>query len=202
MARFIRSSHTHQQQQGMVLFFTVLALVLMTLGALAIYRSTDSATAIAGNISYREQGVAYTSRAIEEAKNALTDLGTDVSKLYADDSLKGYYASMYQHAQDGDMLKFDWTQAKKITASTPGYTVSYAIHRLCEYAGAPNDPGPPANSCVYANASVAAVKSVGDQVEGERIADSSSTVNSPYYRVTARALGPRNSESIVQVLIY
>jgi Tfp pilus assembly protein PilX len=188
--------HAHRQR-GVVLFVALIALVVLSLGALALYRSVDNATAISGNISFRQQGVAATGRAVDEARTWLVANGSPVENLYNDLPADAYYATMMQFTNDGDMLNFDWTQAKAVSAAaTPaGYQMSYAIHRLCPNPGAPS-------ACVNANATMAAVRSVGDQVEGERVSDASADTSAPYYRITVRALGPRNTESIVQVLVY
>lgn len=184
-------------QRGVVLFIALIALVALSLGALALYRSADNATAISGNISYRQQGVAATGQAVDEAKNWLVAHGSPVDNLYNDMPGDGYFATMMMFTTDGDMLSFDWTKAKAVsTGATPdGYQMSYAIHRLCPNPGAPS-------ACVNANTTNAAVKSSGDLLEGERAFDSSASSSSPYYRITVRALGPRNTESIVQVLVY
>lgn len=187
------------KQRGVVLFIALIALVVLTIGALALYRSTDSATAISGNVSYRQQGVAVSSQAIEAAKDWLVANGNPVEGLYDDIAGSGYYATMYQHTSDGDMLKFDWgtdwSHAKKIDGAPDGYQIGYVIHRLCPNTGTPV-------SCINANTTVAAPKSIINHNSGDVVADTSADSASPYYRITARALGPRNTESIVQVLAY
>ncbi|MDP3439158.1 MAG: hypothetical protein Q8R95_06125, partial [Azonexus sp.] len=55
------------RQRGMVLFIALIAMVIMTLGAIAIYRAVDSGTAVSGNIAFRQQGLAMTNRGIETA---------------------------------------------------------------------------------------------------------------------------------------
>jgi type IV pilus assembly protein PilX len=189
------SCHRQSRQLGVVLFIALIALVALSLGALALYRSVDSATAISGNISARQQGVGATGRAVEEASIWLFEPGQLVENLYNDRPLDGYYATMTKYVSDGDMLNFDWTKAKAVSAAaTPaGYQMSYAIHRLCPTAGKPS-------SCVNAIINSDS-KSTGDKLEGGDQAPDSSQV-SPYYRITVRALGPRNTESIVQVLVY
>lgn len=187
-------ARSYSSQKGVVLFIALIALVAMTLGAIALYRSVDSATAISGNISYRQQGIALTNRASEEARTWLL-AQTGMGALDNNIPGEGYFASM----AGVDMLTFDWSQAKTTANPPSGYTLSYVIHRLCQATG-PVDPG--TNPCVTATVSASAVRSVGDRAEGEGSSDASATTITPYYRITVRALGPRNSESMSQVLMY
>ena len=46
-------------QRGLVLFFALIALVAMSLAALALVRSVDTSTLISGNLAFR-QAVSYT----------------------------------------------------------------------------------------------------------------------------------------------
>jgi len=62
-----------KHQQGAVLFIALIALVAMALGVLAIQRSLDSATAIAGNIGFRQQGVAKTDGAVGGRSNLVAN---------------------------------------------------------------------------------------------------------------------------------
>lgn len=182
------------RERGVVLFIALIALVVMTMGALSLYRSVDSITAVAGNVGFRQKGVATTSTSVEEARQFLL-----TANVNADSPSDGYYASWSAYVNDDDMLKFDWSKAKKLT-DKEGYQRWYVIHRLCLLPGEVNTLG---QSCIKTGGTTGVVQSSGSQVEGERVADSSSGSDSPpYYRITARALGPRNAESIVQVIVF
>lgn len=173
-----------KHQQGAVLFIALIALVAMALGVLAIQRSLDSATAIAGNIGFRQQGVAKTDGAVEAAVTWLRTAGG----LEQNSTANGYYAT-----RDGgggaDMLKFDWANARKLE-DADGFQRWYVIHRMCTDTGAPS-----AAACADSGNTLTqeSVKKKGLQGPGGV---------TPLYRITARTLGPRNSESIVQVMTY
>lgn len=174
-----------KHQQGAVLFIALIALVAMALGVLAIQRSLDSATGIAGNIGFRQQGVAKTDGAVEAAVTWLDTAGG----LDQNSTANGYYAT-----RDGgggaDMLKFDWANARKLE-DADGFQRWYVIHRMC------TETGPPTTSTCVDSGNTLAQQSQ----TGERPPPPGGGVT-PLYRITARTLGPRNSESIVQVMTY
>jgi type IV pilus assembly protein PilX len=55
------------KQRGLVLFFTLIALVVMSLAAVALIRSVDTSTMIAGNLAFRQSGNYSTDKGIEAA---------------------------------------------------------------------------------------------------------------------------------------
>lgn len=178
------------RQKGAVLFIALIALVIMMMGVLALLRSVDSATGIAGNIGFRQQGVAATDIAVEAATNwlaatSLADLTTLEGSLPAD----GYYANQDFGVVDGDIMKFDWgANAHKLNDQN-AYQLWYVIHRLCSAEGPPGT-----GTC---SAGVNTLLQSSDVNAG-----GGNGALTPLYRITARALGPRNSESVVQVIAY
>lgn len=178
----------HRNQQGAVLFIALIALVAMMLGALALLRSVDSATGIAGNIGFRQQGVAVTDTAIETATTWLStaaDLSNDIAG-------NGYYATQNVGITNNDILTFQWDQNGLKVADQNGYQLWYVIHRLCTATGKPE-----AGTCADSGETNVQKSDTG---ETPGLAGNSSIT--PIYRITARALGPRQSESIVQVITY
>ena len=178
-------------QRGATLFIALIALVIMTMGALAVFRSLDSATGVAGNVGFRQQGVAATDLAVQAAFNYLA--GTPMATLDNDVGGSGYYASMDMYVLDREMLKFNWEANALEIGQQNGYRLWYVIHRMCEANGTPSTV-----PCVSAANS--------STLEGGDIGipkPFSGTVSrTPYFRISARALGPRQSESVVQVVVY
>jgi Tfp pilus assembly protein PilX len=75
------------KQRGVVLFFTLIALVVMSLAAVALIRSVDTSTMIAGNMAFKQAGTSSGDAGIEAAiawlKTANTTMvtaGLDVYK--------------------------------------------------------------------------------------------------------------------------
>jgi Tfp pilus assembly protein PilX len=175
-------------QQGAVLFIALIAMIAMMMGALALLRSVDSATGIAGNIGFRQQGVAVTDTAIEAATlwlAATPNLDNDVPGT-------GYYATQDAGITNNDILTFKWDQSGLKMSDQNGYQLWYVIHRLCSATGMPQG-----GTCSDSGERNVQASDTG---ETQGLAGKSSVT--PMYRITARALGPRQSESIVQVITY
>lgn len=184
------------KEQGVSLFIALIALVLMTLGALALYRSVDTTTAVVGNIGFRERAVALANSGVEDAMTWLT---TNSTTLNSNQSSNGYYASkdygLDLTTAKGDPTKamqiFDWSKGK-LVGNLEGYTVYYVIHRLCALEGAVS--GTSCETC----GSTAGFSSQTGETKG--LGGGGGTANA-CYRITSRAVGPRNVESIVQTIV-
>jgi Tfp pilus assembly protein PilX len=58
---------TSIRQRGVVLFFTLIALVVMSLAAVALIRSVDTSTMIAGNLAFKQSATTSGDGGIEAA---------------------------------------------------------------------------------------------------------------------------------------
>jgi type IV pilus assembly protein PilX len=56
-----------RKQRGVVLFFTLIALVVMSLAAVALIRSVDTSNMIAGNLAFKQAGASSTDTGMEAA---------------------------------------------------------------------------------------------------------------------------------------
>lgn len=175
-----------RRQRGAVLFIALVALIAMTLGALTLYRSVESATGVAGNIGFRQQGVAVTDIAIEAALNSIVTLADPTTHNPA----SGYYATQSFGLTNDDIRQFDWTANARDLGEVNGYRLWAVIHRMCNNTGTPT-PG----NCPDSGNTI----NQGSDKGGPKL---SSGGIAPLYRITARAVGPRQSESIVQVITY
>lgn len=81
------------RQQGVVLFVALVAMVVLSLAGVALVRSVDSSTAVAGNIAFRQGSIAPVNQAIEQAIDALFKSKTIVSTT-TDDLAHAFYASL------------------------------------------------------------------------------------------------------------
>lgn len=191
------------RQEGVALFIALISLVILTIGAFALYRSVDTLTAVGGNIGLREQGVSLASNAAETAIAWLKSNGSgNATTLNSSQSGDGYYASADENLDlitaKNDaakaLLLFDWDGKAKKLASSPDnkFTLYYVIHRLCTNAGSPIG-----QSCQTCGSTLGGASSATGETSG--FGASSGTAN-PCYRITARAIGPRNVESIVQII--
>ena len=207
------SSFTHktwsskQSQSGVVLFIAMIALVVMSLAAVALIRSVDTNNLIAGNLSYKQTAAASSSFGVESMAN---QLGINLlTYSEASDPTNGYYAlcSTYSTAGtcDGKNLTAaaNWVPGNTsrlatgsgVTAGvdTYGNTVQYIVERMCKSVGsATTSPCLSSSSFLDANS-----KNVPNGPPPP-----SYLFNAAIYRVTVRVAGPKNTLSYIQAYLY
>ena len=205
-----------KKQRGVVLFFTLVALVAMMLAAVALIRSVDTSTLIAGNIAFKQAATASGDAGIEAAVNWLANTQSANSSINVlnDGShpfnLTGGTGS-YMNAgyfsnddptvslTDGSGIVWDNSDSTLVGTDGSGNTIRYVIQRMCRTA---NQPVQSAN-CLFSGA-------VEDQ-NGQNIplpqdvctgAGCPSAGQAPMMRITSRTTGPRNTVSYVQAFVY
>lgn len=186
------------REDGAALFATLAMLVIMMLSAAALMRMIDAGTILAGNLAFKRAAIAAADAGTEAAIAWLQT--QDKASLSLDQPGRGYYASL----GPGDMA-IDWNAddcagaavcRKSAPAPGPdaaGNTVRYVIQRLCRSAG---DAQSVSNDCQVDVASGS--RSRGAFSYGtKRLAQDAAV----YYRITARAVGPRHTVSVSEVLV-
>jgi hypothetical protein len=118
-----------------------------------------------------------------------------LSQLAAADSRAGYFEVWNASF---DPLTYDWDAAGNSVQLTPddgtGNAVSYVIHRMCNLTGTIAAAG---QQCVLAQPfSTTGSNQVNSLTSGV------GTSKKPFYRITSRVKGPRNTLSFVQVMVY
>lgn len=204
------------RQSGVVLFIALVVLVAMTMGGLALMRSTDTANVIAGNVAFRQA-------ALQEA-----DVGTETAFRVLSDPLVGgyinnknttakprYYATMEvlrpsgmpkvvygMKADDAVDIHADVYATGDGGIGPSGNRVRYVIERLCRQTDdtPPSSPATPeemlVNCLVYTPASVSNSSQNSAKIKLNPI-----SLTTFYYRVTVRVDGPRNTLSITQATL-
>jgi type IV pilus assembly protein PilX len=196
-------SGSRRANRGAVLIISLIVLVAMTLGGLAIMRSVDTTVLIAGNLAFKQRTMHAADTGVTTALNWLLTnqsiLNNDNNNSNAATS-NGYFSSQAFTWTD----PLQWANAKFMPEDAAGNQVSYVVHRLCTcpnvaYNG--NCAGGGANTCGidYVGATGSAKPLEGDtfQVGGTVFA----ATGSLYYRVTVRSRGPRNTESFIQAML-
>jgi len=210
MKRYAQSSlPMRRRQRGVTLFIALIVLVAMTMAAVAMMRSVDTATVVAGNIGFRQSAVNAADQGIQ---TAFAWLGTTVTTaaITSDDAAKGYFSSVTAgEAPDWYTSSASWANAFTLPLSCPakglvgvdcaGNSVSYVIQRMCPVAScAPNATCTGGtNICGQTLSSTA--------VSGEGVEQSApnffTTPPQTHYRVTVRSVGPRASIAYVQTML-
>lgn len=190
-------------QQGLVLFIALIVLVAMSLAGIALLRSVDTGTIIAGNLAFRQAAMHIGDLGVEAARSYLMGV-SPAATLYSDNAGAGYYA---QWAEDLDLLgnktattsdDFNWATATTVTSPAPpaGYTVSWVIHRLCQ------QTGDPASVTCVKQSGTASTTGGGTKGAAAFGTMAISVPTNALYRITVRVLGPRNSSSYIQAVVF
>ena len=204
--RFATRPPGPRRQRGTMLIIALIVLVAMTLAGIATMRSVDTATLMAGNIAFRQSALNAADQGIQAGflllKTPLADLTKDQMGAAG---VVGYYASASTNEPDWSNSAV-WTSTARppvqYNAGAPdaaGNVVSFFVERLCTISdckvgarcnGVDNFCGSTPSSATLSR-------------EGEDNFRVTPGITSPpqvHYRITARALGPRNSVAIVQIL--
>lgn len=199
------------QQRGVVLFFTLIALVAMSLAAVALIRSVDTSTLIAGNLAFKQaattsgdagiEAAVNWMAAIEAANNAINVLNDPAHPFNITDlaARPGYHSS----ADPALDITADatWDDVNNVLVGTDGSgnTVRYIIQRMCRIA---NQPIQNAN-CLFSGAiednSGQSIPLPQEVCQGAGCPVAGQT---PQIRITSRATGPKSTVSYVQAFVY
>ena len=191
-------------QRGVMLIIALIVLVAMTLAGISMMRSIDTGTMVAGNISFKQSATNAADQGLQAAYSWLAS-NSGSTALYTDNnsagsSSIGYYSSAPTNEPDWTNST-SWTNAAVLNSGSQdagGNVVSYVVHRLCPCAGvAPNATclsGVATNTC----GSTPDTTAVSGEGTEQSTPNFFTRQPATHYRVTARAVGPRNSVTIVQ----
>jgi type IV pilus assembly protein PilX len=196
--------HGKHAQQGVVLVVTLIVLVAMTLAGIALMRSVDTSTVIAGNLAFRQSATASGDQAVEAA---IDWLRTHTGGLEQDAANSGYYATSQDALdltgnktpeQHDDDLDWSGNGVTVLAKDDVGNQVSYVIHRMC------NSPGPLNGATCATDLEAQAGGSSGSSRQMLTYQPGGwweDLATRGYYRITARVTGPRNTISYIQAVV-
>lgn len=193
------------KQKGSSLLFTLIILVAMLFGTMALFKSTDMSTVVAGNLAFKEGSVNASDMAVKLAINQLQSITDFETNITTTTSTSGAYYSIQRKAnRDGIVCNSipitDTTTAcdnSKMSWGTPialngnnNVKVYYIIDRLCKVNL--NNSNVAENNCLVDT----------PYKIGCNIISYTDCPNPPLavsYRVTVKIIGANNTESYVQV---
>ncbi|MFZ6646708.1 pilus assembly PilX family protein [Undibacterium sp. TJN25] len=199
-------THSGNKQRGIVLFIALIALVTLMLAAVALIRSVDTGTLVAGNLALKQAATSSGDGGFEAANRwlATTDAAnqgkdpwkaTDNHPFNTDAPASGYYTN----ADPALDLSADanWATAKSGDAGkdASGNSVRYIIQRMCRTA---NQALSDAN-CLFSDSQS---DTSSKNVKNETLANGRQGGKIPLYRITSRVTGPRNTVSYIQGFTY
>jgi type IV pilus assembly protein PilX len=184
------------RQQGVVLIFSLIVLLILAIGAVAVLRSTDSTLLSAGNLAFHKDLVNQAEQAVasvmtEFKTNALPLGGVTTASMLA----ANYSATTLPTNPQGvptallDDVAFGAVGSIAndiIPSATSQVTIRYVIDRLC----APLTVIASSNNCVQSTG----LPTGGTANHNTALSPPSATV----YRISVRVDGPRNTQAFLQ----
>jgi type IV pilus assembly protein PilX len=182
-----------KRQRGVVLIFTLIILLILTIGAVALVRSMNTSLFSAGNLAFRRDLVNQGETAVSTVITEFKPGGALVNATSTNQQSNNYSATMLAVNAQGvpNALLNDTTYgsvgttANIITGATSDVKIRYVIERLCDATG-------PASSihCVMSTAAPTGGTAGAIAV----VAPPTATV----YRLSVRVDGPRATQVFLQ----
>lgn len=178
------------RQRGVVLIFTLIVLLILTIGAVALMRSMNTALFGAGNLAFRRdlvnQGELAVANVLAEFQTG--DLSAAASTLN-DSAADNYFAQILPTNAEGvpNVLLGSGSAGTHadLTGATSDVVIRYVIDRLCSAAGTPTGA-----LCVQSSAAPTG----GTAGNKAAVKTPTSTV----YRLSVRVTGARNTQIFLQ----
>jgi Tfp pilus assembly protein PilX len=199
-------------QRGVVLFITLVVLVALALGALAMFRGSLGASMVATNVVYRQAALNLADNGVQLATAAIAAKAA-AGQINADDNVNGYFSAIPANEPASYSDDAIWScgadavcpTAAQVCASNSacindvtkgqGLTVYYKVHRMCTV---PNAAYNAAN-----NRCALTVKTGGTSPGGSLGIGATQFTGNPmlYFRITTRVDGPRNTRMVTQTVV-
>lgn len=206
-----------KKQAGISLIVVLIGLVIVSFAAIALLRSTDTATLIAGNLGFKKAALASGDAGTEAAIVWLNGNAAG-NTLHEHIAAQGYYANSADacdltgsatpndpadDVQWGDDDPGIACQMVGFEAAPVGdYRVRYVINRMCNVEGNPASAlaadGVTARVCSRADGSDSGSSTLVGPSYGFMPFSGSSRI---YYRITTQVTGPRNTTRYVQAFV-
>lgn len=196
-------------QRGIVLFFALITLVVMSLAAIALLRSVDTTTLIAGNLAFKQAATVSADTGVERAiawmnatqaanntKNVLND---PTHSFNSNIPTQGYYSGLSTAIDLTSDATWVDESSRLVGTDASGNTIRYIIQRMCRDANEVLQD----TTCLFSEGKLdnngqhvrlpqEICRGTGCPMDGQ----------SPQVRITARVTGPRNTVSYVQTFVY
>jgi len=181
-----------RRQGGLVLFVTLIVLIAVTLGTIAIVRSMDTSNVISGNFAFKQAAMQASDRAITDALN---NLPTIVAAAGGNTNVASRYYSTRQAPIDtlGIPTVVNWASVdcrdEDNNACDPAvdngrYRIQYVIERQCA-----------------ANPDLADMADIKAKCDYEVVQATPPEAIAVRYRVIVRVQGPRNATGMYEVML-
>ncbi len=176
-------------QRGAVLFFTLIALVAMTLAALAMVRSVDTGNLVAGNIALKQSAIQEADIAMNKAFSCLDSGGVLLGALGTPVSTCNYYATLQPDLNKPFGIPDALESAPGTLDPATGNTSAYIIERMCTATGAWD-----AATCIESPFGKA-------EAYGDVHLPDKQVPPQALYRISIKVSGPRNVAAYSQMIM-
>jgi type IV pilus assembly protein PilX len=198
----VRRSIGRRRQGGVVLFIALMVMVVLMLAGIALVRSTDTATAVSGNLSLEQAAMSAVDRSFEYSIHALFDT-TLIPDRTSNYLAQNYFAAVGRNP-DGSIpeipkvLQEPFSTSAFAAAGLSGTLVSvdaagnksyHVIERMCLAPG----------SAVGSNCNLSSAAFGADP--GTQHYTGLIRPGDAFYRITVRTEGPRNTVSYAQAFL-
>ncbi len=183
------------RQRGVVLIFSLIVLLILAIGAVAVLRSVGSSLLSAGNLAFHRDLVNQAEQAVSSVMTEFKTNGPPLNGATTADLPAANYVStaLPTNAQGvpvvllGNDIVFSTVAlpANDIPGATPDVKIRYVIDRLCTNTGTASSP-----NCVQSTG----LPTGGTANRNTAVAPPSATV----YRISVRVDGPRNTQAFLQ----
>lgn len=195
-----------EQQRGVVLFVALIALLVMSLAAVALIRSVDTNTVIAGNLALKQSTLVSAERGNEaalswirsriDANPAALDINVPGEGYYATFDVNGDGIIDTNDGNAGVMALLDASGIQETANDGQGNAIQYIVQRMCI-----GQVTPSAEKCMLGS------QEVEGNTQGDLDYSGAEPLNiltqkSPIYRVTVKVTGPKNTISYTQSYLY
>ena len=170
------------KQRGVALLIVLVVLAITLVGSLAMLRSGEVSSMVAGNVSFREAATQATDIGIADAAKALdiqTNLDTNIANTC--------FATRQPDDAYGIPTTINWANVPIKTVGN--YNVQHVIDRLCQVTPVTDATG----TCMVRDS-----ESAGSNKAGSLAYKNPASV---YYRITVRVIGPKSTAAYVQALV-
>lgn len=197
------------RQRGLVLFFALIALVAMSLAAMALVRSVDTSTLISGNLAFRQAATTSGDGGVEAAIAAMATIQTanTAKNIYMDathafnldNAAIGYYSNISTTLNLFSSATWVNGVSSTETTDTSGNSYRYIIQRMCRTANQLLTK----TNCLFTGATLdsngKATPLPSQFCNGPGCPSSG---QAPQYRITVRITGPKNTISYIQAVVH
>jgi Tfp pilus assembly protein PilX len=182
------------RQRGVVLIFSLIVLLIMMIGAVALMRSMSSSVLSSGNLAIHRDLVNQGEQAVSKIMTEFKTGAAPLSGVYTADNASANYKStaLPTNAQGIPTALLNSTAfaavgvaTNDITGSTPDVSIRYVIDRLCTTTGQAS-----IINCVQSSG----LPTGGTANRNTAVAPPSATV----YRLTVRVTTPRATQAFLQ----